>query len=165
MKITKISTAALIACVALFAAAGTADAQVGRTVSAKVFHGDANADGVIDLADIRVMYAILFEGTAPFVSQRDLDHDGDGKFDLEDVNAAGRELLEFGPRRARESTERAIVGDTNDDGRVNVADLSALAGWLTGGKHYGAPEEAADMNGDGRVDISDLSILAGSLAR
>jgi len=162
MKITKTLAAALIAAVALFTAA-TAEAQVGSKVPAEIIHGDADANGALDIADVQTMLAILFEGKNPFVSKRALDHNGDGKFDLADVDSAIRDLQERGPRRGTPVKEDVIVGDANDDGKVNVADLAALAGWLTGGRHFGAPTEGADLNKDRRVDITDLTILAESL--
>lgn len=51
------------------------------------------------------------------------------------------------------STSAAIPGDTNNDGRVNVTDLSVL---LT---NYGGATATCDFNKDGVVNIIDLSIL------
>jgi hypothetical protein len=164
MNATKTLKVALIACVALFAAATAADAQVGWSTSAAVSHGDANADGTLDMADVRTMLAILFDGEKPFVSGRDLDHNADGKFDISDVDAALRGLQRSGPRPAPKTFESVISGDANDDGKVDIADLSALGAWLTGGAAFAAPKEAADLNRDGKVDITDLSILAKSIA-
>lgn len=164
MNATKTLKAVLIACVTLFAAATAADAQVGWSTSAAVSHGDANADGTLDMADVRTMLGILFEGEKPFVSGRDLDHNGDGKFDISDVDAALRDLQKFGPRPATKTVETVRAGDVNDDGKVDIADLSALGAWITGGAAFPAPKEAADLNRDGKVDITDLSILAKSIA-
>lgn len=46
--------------------------------------------------------------------------------------------------------------DVNDDGRVNILDLTFVA------SHFGAdnPPPEADVNGDGRVNILDLTLVA-----
>ena len=52
---------------------------------------------------------------------------------------------------------QAIPGDTNDDGRVDAADLNTLAlNW----QQFIQPFTGADFNGDGFVDASDLNELA-----
>ncbi len=50
-------------------------------------------------------------------------------------------------------------GDVNDDGRVDIRDLSYVA-W-----HFDEYDVQADVNGDGRVDILDLSLTAGNFGR
>ena len=56
-----------------------------------------------------------------------------------------------------------VYGDANIDGKVGIADLSALA------DHYGAGPAATwamgDFNGDGLVGIADLSALADNYGR
>jgi len=47
----------------------------------------------------------------------------------------------------------AKTGDLNNDGQVNVLDLSILL------SNYGSSNQAADINKDGTVNILDLSIL------
>ena len=47
-----------------------------------------------------------------------------------------------------------IPGDTNADGTVDVADISAVISHMAGTADYG---EAADVNGDGSVDVADIS--------
>lgn len=50
-----------------------------------------------------------------------------------------------------------LLGDVNDDGKVNIADVAALIDLLLyGGSFY---EAAADMNQDDRVNIADLAAL------
>ena len=56
-----------------------------------------------------------------------------------------------------------IVGDANGDGRVSIADVSTLAGFLLGKPSADFVEAAADANGDGRVSIADVSTLASKL--
>jgi uncharacterized protein YjbI with pentapeptide repeats len=51
-----------------------------------------------------------------------------------------------------------VLGDANDDGRVDVGDLGILAA------NYGSGDSgtwgSGDFNGDGQVDVGDLGILA-----
>jgi len=51
-----------------------------------------------------------------------------------------------------------ILGDANDDGVVNVIDLTRIAQYLVG--KSAANIEASDTNQDGKVDIIDLTRLA-----
>lgn len=55
-----------------------------------------------------------------------------------------------------------IQGDVNDDGTVDVADISAIISVMAGTAQY----PAADVNGDGTVDVADISnviaIMAGN---
>ncbi|MHC4717219.1 MAG: PEP-CTERM sorting domain-containing protein [Planctomycetota bacterium] len=58
---------------------------------------------------------------------------------------------------AAASSPSCLLGDANGDGRVGIADLSALA------DNYGATGATwrmGDFNGDGDVGIADLSALA-----
>ena len=54
-----------------------------------------------------------------------------------------------------------VPGDVNDDGTVDVADISAIISQMAGTSTY----EKADVNGDGTVDVADISnvitIMAG----
>ena len=46
-------------------------------------------------------------------------------------------------------------GDTNGDGTVDVADISAIISVMAGSASY----EGADVNGDGAVDVADISAV------
>jgi beta-glucanase (GH16 family) len=56
-----------------------------------------------------------------------------------------------------------LLGDTNLDGKVDIADLGNLAGNF--GKASGATWAQGDFNGDGKVDIVDLSDLSGNFGK
>ena len=159
-------TTTLIALVALFTVAGTtANAQeLGSVVYAEISPGDANADRGLDEGDVKTMLDILFGGAQAYVCERELDHNGDGRFDIADVDAAIQDLNERGPRQSERVTVAVRLGDTNDDGQVDIGDLVELSHYFTQGRRYKAPDEAADMNKDGRVDMADLSILAAALS-
>ncbi|GAC1369778.1 MAG: hypothetical protein NVSMB39_1970 [Candidatus Saccharimonadales bacterium] len=51
------------------------------------------------------------------------------------------------------SQAATLPGDVNNDGKVDVFDLSLLL------KAWGSSDPAADLNADGKVDVFDLSIL------
>ena len=130
--------------------------EVGDSVTAIVYRGDAHPDGMIDLADVREMNSIL-QGARPRVSLRDLDFNGDGAFNERDVGEL--ELLIANDqgrlRRAIPDIQRVILGDANDDGHVDIADLFCLSLQFTFGARCAAPAEALDCNSDGTFDISD----------
>ena len=63
----------------------------------------------------------------------------------------------------RHSVEASsVVGDVNGDGKVNVADISAIIDVMAGTLTY----DKADVNGDGEVNVADISnvidIMAGN---
>ena len=151
----------LIALAALLTSAATLEAaQIGSTVSVQTHRGDADANRTLDHGDAKTMLDILFGGAKPYVSTRDLDYNEDGSFDIADVDALLRDLQKTGGSRSQPRTEKAVLGDANDDGRVDIADLTCFMQWLFGGGECPkAPSEALDMNRDGRIDIADLQAL------
>lgn len=57
--------------------------------------------------------------------------------------------------------KKALKGDLNNDGRVNLVDFSIAAYWYKRPISAAfAPKEAERLNGDGRVDLADFSIMA-----
>ena len=48
-----------------------------------------------------------------------------------------------------------LIGDVNEDGAVDVADISAIISVMAGTDSY----EHADVNGDGGVDVADISTV------
>ena len=57
------------------------------------------------------------------------------------------------------------LGDVNDDGRINIADVTSTLSIMAGNSNDKFIREAADANEDGRVNIADvtktLSMMAG----
>ena len=56
-----------------------------------------------------------------------------------------------------------ILGDVNDDGNVNISDVTALINILLSGGDYDI--RVADVNGDGSVNISDVTGLINMLLK
>ena len=52
-----------------------------------------------------------------------------------------------------------ILGDVNDDGEVNIADVNALVAMIVSGE-IDSPDRA-DVNGDGEINIADVNALIG----
>lgn len=59
-----------------------------------------------------------------------------------------------------EGEEPGIAGDVNEDGTVDVADISAIISHMAGT----ALSEHADVNGDGNVDVADISNVISIMA-
>lgn len=65
-----------------------------------------------------------------------------------------------------ESIQNVIYGDFNNDGKVDITDLSALSIYLVDKKQLSnAQSKAADVTGDGVVDLSDLAHLRSFLSK
>jgi hypothetical protein len=62
------------------------------------------------------------------------------------------------------SAEAGLKGDVNDDGFVNVGDVTYLARYLAEWPGYTTTTEAADVNDDGFVNVGDVTYLARYLA-
>ena len=50
-------------------------------------------------------------------------------------------------------------GDVNDDGKVNITDVTVLINYLLSGNAAAVNVNAADANDDGKVNISDVTVL------
>lgn len=103
--------------------------------------GDFNHDAVADATDIDLMTAHLAEGGNNALYDINVDHL---------VNQTDFDLL-IG------SIHKTVLGDTNLDRKVDIADLAALATWF-GSTDAGWAK--GDIDGDGVVAINDLAGLA-----
>ena len=53
-----------------------------------------------------------------------------------------------------------ILGDANGDGKVTVADYTAIAHYIMGNAPDNFNEKAADVNGDGKINVADYTAAA-----
>ena len=57
------------------------------------------------------------------------------------------------------------IGDVNDDGVVNVADIAAIIDVMAGGSGIANPlQQMADVNGDGTVNVADIGTVIDIMA-
>jgi len=52
-----------------------------------------------------------------------------------------------------------LTGDVNDDGEVNIGDVTAIIDYLLGNASDTFNIEAADVNGDGEINIGDVTAI------
>lgn len=53
-----------------------------------------------------------------------------------------------------------LLGDANGDGKVTVADYTAIAHYIMGKAPANFNEKAADVNGDGKINVADYTAAA-----
>ena len=58
------------------------------------------------------------------------------------------------------SGPETINGDANGDGKVTVADYTAIAHYIMGNVPANFNEAAADVNGDGKINVADYTAVA-----
>jgi len=51
--------------------------------------------------------------------------------------------------------ETVLLGDVNDDGKVDVSDYIGVANRILGTEQEGFNEKAGDIDGNGVIDVSD----------
>jgi hypothetical protein len=59
--------------------------------------------------------------------------------------------------------EKAIEGDVNGDGQVDIADVTALQNYLLGRVQTTFNKENADVNSDGDITIADVKALVNTI--
>lgn len=107
--------------------------------------GDVNRDGTLDDTDLENIISYV-DGTEPEDFYADMaDINGDGDVDDTDVSLLRNYLY----------PPTYLLGDTNDDGVVNVQDQINLITYLLGRTTEVFIQEAADVNGDRAIDTLD----------
>jgi hypothetical protein len=56
-----------------------------------------------------------------------------------------------------------IRSDANDDGKINITDVTTIASYLLGDVPEAFFEDSADANKDGKINITDVTTVAGKL--
>ena len=56
-----------------------------------------------------------------------------------------------------------IRSDANDDGKINITDVTTIASYLLGDVPEVFFEDSADANKDGKINITDVTTVAGKL--
>lgn len=74
-------------------------------------------------------------------------------------NVKGTETISSGTFTVNSGSE-GLKGDVNEDGAVNVADISAIISQMAGEEDF----EEADVNGDGAVNVADISAVIAIMA-
>ena len=59
----------------------------------------------------------------------------------------------------RSNATPVMSGDVNDDGKVDVQDITALNGYVLGETPEGFKIEHANVNGDDLIDVGDVTAL------
>ncbi len=156
----------------LFASAGVLDNTSGMTVS---------ADGQPATEVLSPMYSLTAQAAAAEFSVSSADDliglaeplavGGAGKTDPaptpgatvgtvsvypSDDNAAGTDF---------QFTVMGLLGDLDQDGDVDNADIGKAAGSFTGSGGTGMTAADGDVDGDGDVDNSDLGLITGAFSR
>ena len=71
-------------------------------------------------------------------------------------SAAPEKLFTTAPHKITPITRPQLIGDVNDDGDVNQADVTALNKYVLTPKKVTINKAVADVDGNGRINISDV---------
>lgn len=81
---------------------------------------------------------------------------------LKDIElAVGDESYDTDYVKSTLSVTTYKLGDANDDGKIGVADLTAIASHILGSTPTHFVQAAADANEDGKIGVADLTCIAG----
>lgn len=126
--------------------------------------GDVNGDGMVSLADInRIGLLASGEETPTACELWTADTDGDGELSRRDAQLVFQTVATAGTSVVPGMCTPCVrsCGDVNDDGEVNGADASALAGFLAGSATATACDYVgADVKRDGEITEADRQALA-----
>ena len=127
-------------------------------------YGDGDLDGSVTMTD-RVILRRYLSGISDLSCQafKNLDLNADGKVNEIDLEYLTK--IAMGIDITFPVTDYVWYGDTNEDGKVDVKDLTILRKYLEGTTDLsGQALKNADVNGDGSVNETDKKLLTEFLA-
>lgn len=127
-------------------------------------YGDGNLDGDITTTDMLMLQRyVLGMSNLSCQAFKNLDLNNDGKVNAIDSYYITQVMLDIGVTLP--ITNYVWYGDTNEDGEVDVKDLTILRKYLEGTTDLsGQALKNADVNGDGSVNETDKKLLTEFLA-
>ena len=75
------------------------------------------------------------------------------------LTVAAIPLTQAAETEAAETTAARLLGDANNDGTVNINDVTALINYLLSGDASAINLQAADCDQNGEIKISDVTVL------
>jgi hypothetical protein len=72
-----------------------------------------------------------------------------------------RHVFQLAEFRVRGHAYKALPGDVNGDGKVNVTDVTTLVNMILG--VIPKDQEHADLTGDGKINVSDVTALINNI--
>jgi len=129
--------------------------------------GDYNGDGNINLTDVTGYISYFYLGGTPPNPVANGDADGDCDVDADDLDYVIAYLYENGPAPvdctcrcpALDSCSVQSPGDMNDDGNINLLDITSLISYVCQSGAPPSPLSNGDVNGDCVVDSLDIDYL------
>lgn len=120
----------------------------GRRNSSTI--GDVNRNGKVNILDVIDLLRYLVNETDSVGNKLAADLNQDNKIDNDDVIQLIKNLR----------TSKTAVGDVNDDGKIDEADLKLLKTHVNGRSNSdGIDKKEADINGDSRINAADVNLL------
>ena len=92
----------------------------------------------------------------------------DGYFDIAVLDVRGLQFNTYQDMAINFMPDASLVGtpgDVNDDGKVNIQDVTELINYLLSGNTTPINRTNADVDGDGAVNITDVTTLINNLLR
>ena len=77
------------------------------------------------------------------------------------TNTTGLSIVK--PEASSADLTTFIRSDANDDGKINITDVTTIASYLLGDVPEVFFEDSADANKDGKINITDVTTVAGKL--
>ena len=127
--------------------------------------GDVNNSGFIDISDLTYLVDFL-RGVVPIPDPlANADVNGDCIINLDDIDYLFAYITSSGPPPvdctclSPDTCDFQTPGDLNDDGIIDITDLTNLVGFITGRDEAPKFLANADVNGDCIINMDDIDYL------